>query len=111
MLTLKPTLDRVLIKNVPVTSAGGILLADGHVSQKLMLHGEVLAIGTGRIMGDGTIMPINSVKVGDRVIYGSLMSNIEDYSTGEKLVLVQEIGIVAVIEGEAEVPKSLIVEA
>lgn len=96
-----PTLDRVLIREVEIVSAGSIVIADMG-KKKLQLHGIVVALGKGRIMTDGKLCAIDSVKVGDKVIFGNLMTNVTDYIDGETYVLVQEHGIVGIIEGDAD---------
>lgn len=101
MRTIIPTLDRILIKEVEVVSAGMIVIADMG-KKKQQLHGIVVALGTGRIMSDGQHCPIESVKVGDKVIFGNLLSNVTDYIDGDTFILVQEHGIVGVIEGDAD---------
>lgn len=100
MRVIRPTLDRVLVREVPVTSAGKIELSP--TGEGAMLHGIVLELGQGRIMSDGTYLPIKSVKVGDKVIFGNFRSNVKDYVNGEILTLVQEHAIVGIIEGDED---------
>ena len=64
---LKPLADRVLVKvdTEETQTKGGILLPD--TAQKKSQKGEVIAIGSGKMLDDGTRVPFE-VKVGDRVL-------------------------------------------
>ena len=65
---ITPLGDRVLVK--PSTgeevSKGGILLPD--TAKEKPQEGTVLAVGTGRVLDDGTVVPME-VKTGDKVLY------------------------------------------
>ena len=67
-MKIRPLHDRVIIKRTEVESksAGGIVLT-GSAAQK-STRGEVLAVGTGRILDSGEVKPM-AVKVGDQVIF------------------------------------------
>jgi chaperonin GroES len=59
--------DRVVVEHVEQAekSAGGVFLPD--TAKEKPQEGRVLAVGTGRVLDNGTTLPI-SVKVGDRII-------------------------------------------
>ena len=67
-MNLTPLYDRVLIRPIKPeeVTTGGIIIPDT-VKEK-PIHGEVLAIGEGRMLPDGKIEPLR-VKVGDIVVY------------------------------------------
>lgn len=91
---LKPLGSHVLVRPAPseeVTS-GGIMLPD--TARKRPQEGEVLAIGTGRVMKDGTRITL-SVKVGDTIIY-SKYAGTEVRVDDEDLVLLDEDSVLAV---------------
>jgi len=92
-----PLQDRVLIEPFQTEhlSAGGIALAGADMKYN---HAKVLAVGKGRAMASGR-MPIDC-KVGDTVIYGDLQNTIEDKLNGKRVLIVVEMAIVAIIEGE-----------
>lgn len=99
MRTIRPLLDRVLIKQIEATNGSSIIMTGG--SEKLkQLHGVVVAVGAGRLMANGKQLPLTSVAVGDKVVYGNMGTNIVEYVGVETYVLVQEIGIVAVLEDD-----------
>ena len=91
---LKPLGDRVLIRpsdEEEVTSAG-IVLPD--TARKKPQEGDVLAVGSGRMLDSGERAPI-SVKVGDVVIY-SKYAGTEIKMGGEDLMIIDEDSILVV---------------
>ena len=63
---IRPLLDRVLVKRLAneEKTAGGIIIPD--VAKEKAQTGKVIAVGTGRMLNDGKIVPMQ-VKVGDIV--------------------------------------------
>ncbi len=68
-MTVKPLQDRVLIKRVEeeTKTAGGIIIPDNHKEKPA--QGEVVAVGTGYRLTDGTVKALE-VKKGDKVLFG-----------------------------------------
>ncbi len=66
-MNLRPLGDRVIVKLVEVEekTAGGIVLPDK--AKERPTEAEVVAVGSGRILNDGTKVPMD-VKVGDRIV-------------------------------------------
>ncbi|MEK7499592.1 MAG: co-chaperone GroES [Patescibacteria group bacterium] len=68
-MNIHPLFDKVVVK--PLTdkevTASGIVLPDS-VSKEKPMEGEVVAVGSGKRMDNGTIAPM-SVKVGDKVLF------------------------------------------
>ncbi len=91
---LQPLGDRVLIRPASgeEVTTGGIVLPD--TARKRPQEGEVLAVGSGQLMKNGTRATM-SVKVGDTVVY-SKYAGTEVKVNGEDLVLVDEDSILAV---------------
>ena len=94
MANIKPLGDKVLVK--PNTStektAGGIVLPD--TAKERPQEGEVIAVGPGRVLDNGTKAEIN-VKVGDTVIY-SKYGGTEIKSDGTEYLLLDESSLLAV---------------
>ena len=91
---LKPLGDRVLIRpsdEEEVTSSG-IVLPD--MARKKPQEGEVLAVGSGRMLDSGERAPIY-VKVGDVVIY-SKYAGTEVKVGGKDLMIIDEDSILVV---------------
>ena len=65
-MKIRPLHDRVIVKRIEEErkTAGGIVIPDSAAEKPD--QGEVLAIGTGKVMDDGKVRPL-AVKVGDRV--------------------------------------------
>ncbi len=96
-MKIRPLHDRVIIKReeIEMKSAGGIVLT-GKATEKSS-RATVLAVGTGRILEDGSVRPID-VKVGDTIIfnegYGAKVEKID----GEEVIIIAEHDILAVVE-------------
>ena len=96
-MKLRPLHDRVIIKRLEAEtkSAGGIVIPD--TATEKPIKGEVVAVGTGKILEDGKVRPI-AVKTGDKVLFGKY-SGTEVKVDGEELLVMGEEDIMAVIEG------------
>jgi len=75
-------------------TAGGILLPD--TAKKKPQEGEVVAVGSGKVLEDGTRTPMN-VKVGDRVVY-SKYAGTEVRVGDEEYLVIDEDSIYAIKE-------------
>jgi chaperonin GroES len=91
---LKPLGDRVLLRpsEEEGRTAGGIVLPD--TARKRPQEGAVLAVGSGRLLNNGTRVPL-SVKPGDKVVY-SKYAGTEVTVEGEDLIILDEDSILAV---------------
>ncbi|HCP15418.1 MAG TPA: co-chaperone GroES [Peptococcaceae bacterium] len=67
-MNIKPLGERLLVKPIVAEqkTAGGIVLPD--TAKEKPQQGEVLAVGSGRLLDNGTRIPME-VKVGDKVLY------------------------------------------
>lgn len=94
-MKLKPILDRIVVKEdeVITKSAGGLILA-GNAADKPN-KGEVLAVGPGKMLEDGTLV-VPSVSPGDKIIYLQGTGTIVKLEEQEYRVL-QETDIIAII--------------
>jgi chaperonin GroES len=65
---LKPLADRIIVKpsEAEEVTKGGIVLPDS--AQEKPREGEVIAVGPGKVLENGTLVPVE-VKVGDKVMY------------------------------------------
>ena len=94
-MTLKPLLDRVVIKSVAAeeTTKSGIILT-GSAKEKPQMS-EVSAVGPGGMV-DGKEVTMY-VKTGDKVIY-SKYAGTEVKLDGEEYTIVRQSDILAVVE-------------
>jgi len=93
---LKPIGDRVVVrpKSAEEMTKSGIILPD--TAKERPQEGEVMAVGTGRIMDDGTVVPL-AVKVGDTVLF-SKYGGTEVKIGGEEYIILREDDILAILE-------------
>ena len=96
MTTIRPLQDRVMIRRVKEEekTAGGIIIPD--TAKEKPLEGEVVAVGNGKILKDGTLRKLD-VKIGDRVLFGKYNGTDVKLDIGEHLV-VREDEILAIVE-------------
>jgi chaperonin GroES len=93
-MKLRPLHDRVLVRRLEEEekTAGGIIIPDS--AKEKPQQGKVLAVGKGKFLEDGQIVPIN-VKEGDRVLFARYAGT-EVKVDGEELLIMREDDILAV---------------
>jgi chaperonin GroES len=85
-VNFKPLADRVLVEPAPAEqkTASGIIIPD--TAKEKPVQGEIIAVGTGRILEDGKIQH-QTVELGSRGEYqGQTMVAITGLSTGKKIL-------------------------
>ena len=94
-MTFRPLHDRVLIRRIEEqdTVKGGIIIPD--TAKEKSQEGEVVAVGTGKRLEDGTVVPLD-VKVGDRILFGKYSGAEIRLETQDYLIL-REDEIVGVV--------------
>ena len=94
-MKIKPLADRLVVKPAPAEekTKGGIILPD--TAKEKPVIGEVVAIGTGRVLDNGTRQPLE-VKVGDKVLYGKY-SGTEVTLDGEEYMIMRESDLFAIL--------------
>jgi chaperonin GroES len=92
---VRPLGDRVLAKAVerPEQTKSGLFLPD--TAQEKPQEAEVLAVGNGKLLDNGTRIPID-LKPGDKVLY-SKYAGTEIVIEGEEYLILRESDILAVI--------------
>lgn len=95
-MKIKPLHDQVLIKQhkSELMSKGGLYIPT--TAQEKLLQGEVLAIGSGTKLENGTVQPM-SVNPGDVVMF-SPYGFVEVKIDGEDYIMLKEEHILAVVE-------------
>jgi len=94
-MNLKPLGDRVVIKpsDKEEKTKSGILLPD--TAKEKPQEGTVEAVGTGRILDNGTKVPME-LKVGDKVLYAKYAGN--EFKVDEvEYLIVSEKDVLAVL--------------
>jgi chaperonin GroES len=94
---LQPMYDRILVKakEAQETTAAGLYIPDNAKERPMM--GEVLAVGTGRVLQDGTLRPL-AVKKGDVVLYGKYTGSEIRHQYDEFVILREEEVLAIVVE-------------
>ena len=95
-MTVKPLQDRVLIKRVQeeTKTAGGIIIPDNHKEKPA--QGEVVAVGSGYRLQDGTIKALE-LKKGDKVLFGQY-SGTEVKVGADNLLIMKEDEILGILQ-------------
>ena len=94
-MKIRPLHDRVIVKRLEEErkTASGIVIPD--TAAEKPDQGEVLAIGTGKVMDDGKVRALE-VKVGDRVLFGKYSGSSVKVE-GDELLVMREEDIMGVI--------------
>ena len=87
---------RVLVKpsSGEEVSKGGIVLPD--TAKEKPQEGTVVAVGSGRVLDDGTVVPME-VKTGDKVVYGKYSGTEIKVGDEDHLILTERdiLGVLA----------------
>jgi chaperonin GroES len=94
-MNIRPLGDRVVVKLLEAeqTTKGGIILPD--TAKEKPQKGKILAVGTGRILDNGTRVPLD-VREGDMVVF-SKYGGTEIKIDGDDYLIVNERDILGVI--------------
>lgn len=95
-MKLRPLHDRVVVKRLEEEekTAGGIIIPD--TAKEKPQQGKVIAVGKGRILEDGKIIPL-IVKEGDRILF-SKYAGTDIKVDGEEHLIMREDDILAIFE-------------
>ena len=96
MAKIKPLYDKVLVERLKAEdkTAGGIVLPD--TAKEKPTEGRVVATGGGRVADDGNAVP-PTVKVGDRILFGSYAGT-DIKEEGKEYLILDESEILAVVD-------------
>ena len=101
-MNLKPLYEKIVVKlkdKQEIESNAGIVISvDMSSNKNTVMKAEVVAVGEGRLLQDGTVVPLK-VKVGDTVIYSKIQG--ESYNDGnEDYTILSDSNILAILEEE-----------
>ena len=93
---IRPLHDRILAQRLDekTKTSGGLFIPDN--AKEKPLEAVVIAVGTGKVLANGTIQPL-SVKAGDKVLIAKY-SGSDVKSVGKDHIIVREDDILGVIE-------------
>ena len=85
-MKIRPLHDRVLIKRIEEqeTVRGGIIIPDS--AKEKPQQGEVMAVGNGKMLENGTRVPLD-VHAGDRILFGKYAGSEIKMDRNEYLIL------------------------
>jgi chaperonin GroES len=95
-MNFRPLYDRILVKRVKAEekTSSGLIVPDS--AREKPLEATVIAVGSGRQNGDGTIVEM-SLTVGDQVLFGKYTGD-EIKLDGEDHIILREEDVLAIIE-------------
>jgi chaperonin GroES len=93
-MKVRPLHDRLVVRRIEAkeTAKGGIIIPD--TAKEKPQEGEVLAVGNGKMLEDGTKVPLD-VKVGDRILFGKYTGT-DIKIEGEDVLILREEDVLAV---------------
>ena len=96
-MNVKPLGDRIVVRRFEAEekTTGGILLPD--TAKNKPQRGEVLAVGPGKLLKDGTRRPLQ-VKAGDTVLFTNWAGDEFKHGRTEDILLMREEDVLAVLE-------------
>ena len=94
MKKVRPLHDRLLVRRIEEkeTAKGGIIIPD--TAKEKPQEGEVLAVGNGKMLEDGTKVPLD-VRVGDKILFGKYTGT-DIKIDGEDVLILREEEVLAV---------------
>ncbi|MGD2139028.1 MAG: co-chaperone GroES [Burkholderiales bacterium] len=95
-MKIRPLHDRVIVRRLEEerTTASGIVIPDSATEKPDT--GEIIAIGTGKILEDGKVRPLD-VKKGDKVLFGKYSGQTVKIE-GEEMLVMREEDIMGVLD-------------
>ena len=104
-MKIRPLYDRVVVKRVENEDAamqGGLFIPDS--AKEKPQEGEVVAIGKGKRMEDGTLVALD-VQVGDRILFGKY-SGSDIKLDGEEYMIMREDEVLGVLDAAPKTAKA-----
>ena len=99
-MNIRPLYDRIVVKRIEEqeTTRNGIIIPDS--AKEKPQEGEVIAIGNGKRLEDGKLVPLD-VKAGDRILFGKY-SGSETKLDGTEYIIMREDDVLGILEGAAK---------
>jgi chaperonin GroES len=99
-MKIRPLHDRILIKRVEEREAqrGGIIIPDS--AKEKPQEGEVVAVGNGKMLENGTRVPLD-VQAGDRILFGKY-SGSEIKVDGEEYLILREDEVLGILSSQTK---------
>ena len=103
-LNIRPLYDRIVVKRLTETeekTASGLFIPDS--AKEKPQEGEVVAIGKGKRLEDGKVVPLD-VQVGDRILFGKYSGSDIKIDNVEYMIMREDevLGILSGAEKKAK---------
>jgi chaperonin GroES len=94
-MKVRPLHDRIIVQRIEEgeQKIGGIIIPD--TAKEKPQEGEVIAVGNGKILENGTKLPLD-VKAGDKILFGKY-SGTDIKIDGEEYLILREDEVLAVL--------------
>ena len=94
-MKFRPLHDRVVVRRIDADeeTKGGIIIPD--TAKEKPQEGQVLAVGNGKILENGTKLPLD-VKVGDKILFGKY-SGTDIKIEGQEYLILREDEVLAIL--------------
>ncbi len=104
-MNIRPLYDRIVVKRLEEqeTKVGGLFIPDS--AKEKPQEGEVVAVGKGKRLEDGKVVPLD-VQKGDRILFGKY-SGSEIRIDGEELLIMREDEVLGILEGAGKKAKQV----
>ena len=96
-MNIRPLHDRIVVKRLEEqeNKIGGLFIPDS--AKEKPQEGEVVAVGKGKRLEDGKVVPLD-VEKGNRILFGKY-SGSEIRIDGEEFLIMREDEVLGVLEG------------
>ena len=94
-MNVRPLHDRIIVQRIEEQEqkVGGIIIPD--TAKEKPQEGEVIAVGNGKILDNGTKVPLD-VKAGDKILFGKY-SGTDIKIDNEEYLILREDEVLAII--------------
>src|SRR3984957_5607232 len=99
-MNIRPLHDRIVVKRLEEQKKkiGGLFIPDS--AKEKPQEGEVVAVGKGKRLEDGKVVPLD-VEKGNRILFGKY-SGSEIRIDGEEFLIMREDEVLGVLEGASK---------
>jgi chaperonin GroES len=105
-MNIRPLYDRIVVKRLEdekENKIGGLFIPDS--AKEKPQEGEVVAVGKGKRLEDGKLVPLD-VEKGNRILFGKY-SGSEIRIDGEEFMIMREDEVLGVLEGAPKKPSKV----
>ena len=102
-MKIRPLYDRIVVKRIETQEQkiGGLFIPDS--AKEKPQEGEVVAVGKGKRLEDGKIVPLD-VQVGDRILFGKY-SGSDIKLDNEEYLIMREEEVLGILDAQPKAQK------